>query len=40
LIGLQATVLLAAIGVQTGFVILVRSPIRTLDDGLAPQVTG
>jgi MFS family permease len=33
-IGLQTTVLLAAIGVQVGFVILLCSPIRTLDQTL------
>ena len=39
-IGLQATVLLAAIGVQMGFVILLRSPIRALEDTLATQAAG
>lgn len=39
-IGLQATVLLAAIGVQMGFVILLRSPIRALEDTMATQAAG
>lgn len=40
IMGLQATVLLAAIGVQAGFVILLRSPIRTLDEAAIAPAAG